>query len=147
MLTVFTITMSVFGTTMKQGDKAKKARGLVEKALVYLNTHNLEDLIKKINEKDPQFVDGEFYLFLQNFEGNTLAHGGNVKLVNRNVYRLKDPDGVYFMQEFIKTAKKSGTGWVEYRWANPVTGKIQAKNTYIARIKGKELLIGCGYYK
>ncbi|MCP4180853.1 MAG: hypothetical protein GY756_24085 [bacterium] len=132
------------GTISEKGNKAK---ALVEKAIEYINEHSVEEINELINEKDPEFIDGEFYLFIQDFTGTTFAHGGNVKLVGRNVISLKDPDGVYFMQEFINTAKNDGEGWVEYKWANPVTNKIAEKNTYILRIGNTELLIGCGYYK
>jgi cytochrome c len=42
-------------------------------------------------------------------------------------------------------AKTKGTGWVDYKWVNPVSKKIEPKSTYIQ--KGDEYFLGCGIYK
>ena len=93
-----------------------------------------------------KFVDGEFYLFIVDFEGLTLAHGGNPKLKGKNMLELKDPSGKYFIKDFIKLAKTKGNGWVNYKWSNPETKKIGKKSTFIKVIKGKNYFIGCGIY-
>ena len=54
-------------------------------------------------------------------------------------------DGIYFMKKFIETAKTQGSGWVDYKWVNPVTKKIESKSTYIQKMDN--YFLGCGIYK
>jgi cytochrome c len=60
---------------------------------------------------------------------------------------LKDADGKYFMREMVKVAQTKGTGWVDYKWTNPVSKKIEHKSSYVKRVGNENLLIGCGIYK
>ncbi|HEX9172377.1 MAG TPA: cache domain-containing protein, partial [Telluria sp.] len=78
-------------------------------------------------------------------QGLTLAHGENGKLVGKNLIALKDADGKPFIKEFVRVAGQNGSGWVDYRWPNPVTGVIESKSTYIEQADG--VIIGCGIYK
>ncbi|NMM28928.1 MAG: hypothetical protein HHJ12_16965 [Glaciimonas sp.] len=58
---------------------------------------------------------------------------------------IKDLDGKYFVQEQIKLATTAGSGWVNFRWPNPVSKDVESKTVYIERVD--ELLIGGGIYK
>lgn len=49
-------------------------------------------------------------------------------------------------KEFIKTANsKTGKGWVDYKWPNPLSKALEAKSSYVE--KAGEVIIGCGIYK
>jgi cytochrome c len=45
----------------------------------------------------------------------------------------------------IEDAKTKGTGWSDYKWANPVTKKIDDKTTYFMKVD--DVVLGCGIYK
>jgi hypothetical protein len=45
----------------------------------------------------------------------------------------------------ISTAKAKGAGWVEYKWAHPITNANDVKNSYFERCG--DLAISCGVYK
>ena len=75
-----------------------------------------------------------------------LGHGGNPKLVGKNLVGLKDPDGKPFFQMLVDLAKTKGKGWSEdYKFLNPVTKKIENKAMYVERVDGN--WIGVGIYK
>ena len=78
-------------------------------------------------------------------QGNTLAHGDNNKLIGRQLIDLKDAGGKPFIREFVDLANAKGNGWVDYQWANPVTGVLEEKTTYVQRVD--DIVIGCGIYK
>jgi hypothetical protein len=78
-------------------------------------------------------------------QGNTLAHGDNSKLFGRQLIDLKDASGKPFIREFVDLANAKGNGWVDYQWANPVTGVLEEKTTYVQRVD--DIVIGCGIYK
>ncbi len=126
---------------------AKTAKDLVEKGLAFYKTKGKDAFLAEVTKVDGQFKSGEFYLFVIEYSGLTLAHGGNAALVGKNNMELKDPDGLFFTKEFIKVAKAGKEGWVLYRWPNPVSKKVEKKYTFVKVIPGTELIVGCGFYE
>ena len=53
--------------------------------------------------------------------------------------------GKFFVQEGVQMAKTKGSGWVDYKWTNPTTKKVEAKSTYVKKVD--ELIFCCGIYK
>lgn len=141
---IMLLTLSVFSSTAFAEATKDGASALVKKAAAYFKTNGKEKLIAEINNPSGQFVKGELYLFAQNFDGLMLAHGSNPKLVGKNLGGVKDSDGKLFFQEFVKTAKQGG-GWVDYKWTNPVSKKIESKTTYVYSLG--DIFVGCGIYK
>ena len=60
----------------------------------------------------------------------------------------KDQDGNYLIQEMVGIIRGPGpaTGWVDYKWPNPLTHKIQDKSAYIEKL-GDDYFVGVGIYK
>ena len=59
---------------------------------------------------------------------------------------MKDSAGKNFFPDFVKMANQGG-GWVDYKWSNPTTKKLQDKSTYIVGLPESKVLFGCGVYK
>lgn len=125
-------------------NKHDDAKDLVKKAAVFLHKNGNVKGVAEFNKNPGPFVKGELYIFLFDSKGITLAHGGNPKLVGKDMYNLKDSDGKFFVQDVINTAKKGG-GWTEYRWTNPTSKKIEPKMSYVEAVG--DLTVGCGFYK
>jgi cytochrome c len=123
------------------------AKAMVEKAYSYLKANGKDKAFAEVDNTGGQFVKGDLYVFVQDFNGICLANGGNPKFVGMNHMELKDPEGKYFMKDLVELAKTKGSGWVDYVWVNPVTKKIQPKTTYVKRIEGMDAFIGCGVFK
>lgn len=126
---------------------AKEATTLVDKAVAYYKVNGKDKAYPEFNNKTGQFVNKDLYIFVIDWNGTILAHGANEKLINKPTWDLKDADGKYFMREMVKVAQTKGTGWVDYKWTNPVTKKIEQKSSYVKRVGNENLLIGCGIYK
>ena len=75
-----------------------------------------------------------------------LAHPVNRNLVSQQ-WDLKDKNGKYIIRDFVQVAKEQGAGWSEYYWNKPGETKLLLKKTYIMRIPGQDILVGCGYYE
>ncbi len=133
-------TLSLFASN------ADDAKSLVGDGAKLCNEKGLEVCLKSFNDKKGSYVRGSLYLFAINYEGETLAHGGNPRIVGKNLSDLKSPDGVFIFREFIKIAKEKKQGWINYTWSHPQTKKIAAKTTFIKAI-GNSVLIGSGFYK
>ena len=124
---------------------ANEAKTMVEKAAALIKSDGKDKAFAEFTNKKGKFIDRDLYIFVVDFSGLTLAHGGNEKLVGKDMSELKDADGKFFIKEFIELAKTKGTGWVDYKWANPVTNKIEPKSTYIQKVDN--YFLGCGIYK
>jgi signal transduction histidine kinase len=127
------------------GGTANEAKALMVKAVAFVKAEGKEKAFAEFTNQKGKFVDRDLYIFAVDFNGITLAHGGNAKLVGKDLIGLKDADGIYFMKKFIETAKTKGSGWVDYKWVNPVTKKIESKSTYIQTMDN--YFLGCGIYK
>lgn len=68
-------------------------------------------------------------------------------MAGSNHLQLRDVNGKYFIQEMIEVAKTKGSGWVEYSWTNPLTKKLQTKVTYVKKVEGADVFIGCGVFR
>jgi signal transduction histidine kinase len=141
---LFNSFLSIYSDSVR--DRKNKAERLVKDAIKLIKKNGLEAAIPKFHDKSGNFIDGEYYIFIVDFNGITLAHGGNQALVGKNMMDLKDPDGVFFIKEFIKIAKEKTKGWVNYKWPNPQTKKIERKSSYVQSIPGENYFLGCGIY-
>jgi cytochrome c len=139
------IAFAAFAADEVASDK-KKAVDLIQKAIEHIKKVGKDQAFKDFTNKDGGFVDGSFYIFAVDFKGLTLAHGGNPALVGQSMFELKDADGKFFIQDFIKVAKEKGSAWVDYKWSNPTTKKVEPKSTYVKRVEGTEYFLGCGIY-
>jgi len=139
--------MAVLGCLTAAATAASKhdeAKGLVKKAVAFLKKNGNEKGFTEFNNGAGQFTKGELYIFVIDPKGATLAHGGNQKLIGKNMFELKDSDGKHFIQDIIKAGKEGG-GWTEYKWTNPTSKKIEPKLTYVEPVG--DLAVACGFYK
>ncbi len=126
------------------GDK-EDAKALVKKASAFLKENGKEKAFPEISNQHGKFVKGELYVFVFDPKGVMLAHGANAKLIGKNLYDLKDPDGIYFTRDILNVAKKGG-GWTpKYKFTNPATKKIENKVTYAEPVG--DLTVACGVYE
>ncbi|HJV64313.1 MAG TPA: cache domain-containing protein [Geomonas sp.] len=135
---------TVAGTSLAASHKPADAQAFVKKAAVYLRENGREKAVAEYNNPQGKFVQGELYIIAYDFNGVLLANPHNLKMVGHNRLELKDADGKQFVKEFIKAGKK-GSGWVSYKWNNPVSNKIERKRTYLEAVQG--IILGCGIYQ
>ena len=95
---------------------------------------------------DGGFVDGELYVFCQDINGVVLAHGGNPKSVGHDLSAMRSQDGTVPAAEVIKVGLVQGGGWLQFRWPNPLTKRIELKEDYVLKVDDKTVC-GSGYYK
>ncbi len=144
LLTLSSLTIST-NAAATGGGTADEASALVKKAVAYMKANGKEKALAEFNNPKGQFVDRDLYIFVVDMNGLTVANGSNAKIVGKNLLEQKDQNDKYFIKEFIKLGNGAGKGWVDYRWINPVSQKMETKSTYIEKADG--LIIGCGVYK
>src|ERR1700730_14409208 len=105
-----------------------------------------EATFRAINNKAPGFADRDLYPFVTELTGLCVANGVTPAVRGKNLIDLKDQDGKFMIQEFVRTASTSpGHGWVDYRWLNPVTKTIEDKSAWIEKMG--DYFVGVGVYK
>jgi cytochrome c len=122
-----------------------EATALVDKAVSFYKANGKDKALAEISNKQGQFVKGDLYVFVWDLKGVILAHGANEKLIGKDMYEIKDVDGKQFVKEAVELAKSKGSGWVDYKWTNPVSKKVEAKSTYVKKMD--ELIFCAGIYK
>jgi signal transduction histidine kinase len=145
---ILTITAICLAGTLQAQDQKPKALALVKEAVAFAKKNGKEALVKEVNQGSGRFhvKSGEdAYIFIYDMQGLCMAMGYQTQAVGTNRWTIKDPDGVFIVQEFIKVAKGKGSGWVDYKFPNPKSGKVEPKTTYVEALDG--WVIGCGVYK
>ena len=105
-----------------------------------------EATFKAIDDKaNAAFHDRDLYAFVYDLNGLNVAHGARPALVGKNLISLKDQNGTYIIQEMIALAKGPGSGWVDYKWPNPITNKIEDKSSYVEKMG--DYFVGVGVYR
>ncbi len=128
------------------GDRgtAEDATALLDKAAAHYNSVGRDQALKDFSTPGGSWQNGDLYVFCNDYDANVVAHGVNAKLIGKNLAKVKDADGKLFVVELIDTGK-SGGGWVDYRWPNPVSKKIEQKSSIVKDFGGD--VCGVGIYK
>jgi signal transduction histidine kinase len=119
------------------------AKAMVKKARAYIREQGADKAFAEISDQKGKFIDRDIYVFVYDKAGVSLAHGGNPKLVGKNLVDLRDTDGVYFIKGMLDVAQK-GPGTLKYRWVNPVTKAVEPKVGYV-EMEGN-VMVGSGVY-
>jgi signal transduction histidine kinase len=129
---------------MGKRDK-EDAKKWVEKAVSFYRASGKRIALAEYTNPNGQFVHDEMYIYALNPRGTMLAHGVNEKFVGEEFIDIKDYDGKSFIKEIVDIANKEGSGWVEYKWYNPVTKEVLPKVVYFKKVD--DLIICSGIYK
>ncbi|SUB00233.1 Signal transduction histidine kinase [Pannonibacter phragmitetus] len=151
MLKISRIAVAVISSALAMGAafaeeraSADDAMKLLDKAEAHFKTAGAEQAYADFSSKDKGWQDRDLYVFCFDKDGVALAHGANEKLIGKNLSELKDADGNLFIGAMVKTGL-SGGGWTDYRWANPVSKKIEPKSSYAKPFA--DGICGVGIYK
>lgn len=123
----------------------KDAIAMVEKGAGIMKSAGKDGMIKRINAKDPEFVHGPLYLTMRDAKGVILANPVNPAMIGKDLLEVPDADGKMFRKEILDLAKSKGKGWVDYKFKNPESGKVEAKTTYIQLVG--DVTLEAGIYK
>lgn len=128
----------------EEAGSAAEAQALVKKAIAHYKEAGKDKACADFAQAgDYQFKD--LYVFVQALDGIMVCHGKNPALNGKNLSGLKDSDAKPFVAEFINTVKTKGSGWVDYKWVNAATKKIEPKSSYVEG--AGDIFIGAGIYK
>jgi cytochrome c len=142
----------IFGFQMhcmaqERGTKDEAAE-MLRAGMAHVKKVGTEQALKDFQADKATWSKKDIYMFAYNFKGVCLALTVNDKMVGKDLIDLQDPNGKHVVKEMIATAQsKTGSGWVDYDYANPVTKKVASKRSLIEKLPGFDGLIGVGYYQ
>ena len=128
------------------GDKETRAtpddaKAFAEKAAAYLEEVGPDEAFDAFTNSE-EWKDGDLYVFVNNTEGVSLAHGFQPELIGTNELDVPDADGKLYVHDIVAI---QDAGWVDYKWQSPATGEMLEKTSYIVRVD--DYLVGVGAYK
>jgi cytochrome c len=121
------------------------AKRWVENAVAFYKASGKRIALAEYTNPNGQFVQDEMYIYALNPKGTMLAHGVNENFVGEEFIDIMDYDGKSFIKEIVEIANTKGSGWVEYKWYNPVTKEVLLKTVYFRKVD--DLIICSGVYK
>ncbi|KKP35981.1 MAG: hypothetical protein UR26_C0001G0025 [candidate division TM6 bacterium GW2011_GWF2_32_72] len=134
----------VIGSGFYPYTKWSAAVNMVDNAVNYFYKNTTEESFAAFSYPVGEFISGDLYVFAFDLEGNCLAHGNDPGLIGQNLYDLQDPDGKYFIRDFIEKVKLVDYAWSDYIWYGA------PKKSYITKvtdqISNKKYILGVGYY-
>lgn len=83
-----------------------------------------EKALAELNKPDGKWAKGELYVFAYDLQGVLVAHPKNAKLVGKNLLEVPDVDGKFYRKDILEMARTKGSGWVNYKYKNPESGKV-----------------------
>jgi signal transduction histidine kinase len=128
------------------GDRATKAEAeaMVAKGVAAVKAKG-DAAYTDITAPSKTFVDRDLYLVVYDNTGKCLAHGQNAKQVGKSLITLKDPDGKEFVKERVELASTQAKFWQDYKFTDPLTKTVQAKQAYCEKLGN--LIVCGGVYK
>jgi signal transduction histidine kinase len=127
------------------GEKAtpEEAQALLAKAVTAIETQGEVKALALFNDPKGGFRDRELYVFCLGPD-NKITAALDPKLIGVDEATIKDADGKEIGKE-MAALRSQGEGSVEYRWMNPVSGKVETKTSFLKRAGAQ--FCGVGAYK
>lgn len=141
--------VAMFSTPLHAQERGTKdeAVAMMNAALAHVKKVGVTKALDDFTNDKAAWTTKDLYISALDWRGNSLAHGFNPKQVGRNLWEVKDPNGVALVQELVRTAQEKGEGWVSYQWPDPVTKKMADKTSLVRRIPGSEACLIVGIYR
>jgi len=138
---------SALAQDVQRGTEAD-VKKMIDDALVYIKEVGLEKAFKEFDNQDnKRWHYKDLYVFCEKMDGMMDCHGANSALVGKNLFEMQTVDGQYFVKDCIDIVRKSGSGWLNYKRANPLTKQVEDKRVFVTKVSGYDGFIGTGIYK
>lgn len=136
-----------FNVAAQERGTKEEASTMVDAALALIKSAGADAAAKEFMA-DAKWKKKDLYISMYQIKDNkcvVVAHGVNEKLVGKDISDLKDADDKTFIREAMGVAAKGG--WVDYKWPDPATKKVNPKSSYIKMAPGTDYAVLVGIYK
>lgn len=136
--------------------KENTPKSVVELASGIVQNYHKQFVAGALSERDAQAgalasleslrYGGNEYLWVNDMNHMMLMHPIKPKLNNTSVKEIKDPNGKFLFQEFVRVVKAKEAGFVDYLWPKPGFDQPVEKVSYVQGFKPWGWIIGSGLY-
>lgn len=140
------LTLTVNAAWATEKPTADEVKALTIEAAKLVQSGGL-DPARRAFHADGPFRFGEIYVNVIDGNGTWLVYPPNPKHEGKSVFNVRDADGKLLVQDIIRVARDKGEGWVEYRWLNPVSNRIEPKMSYVKAVPNKDMVVYVGMYR
>ncbi len=125
--------------------EAKKAGALLDRAVDYLQKNGPEQAFAAFNNRNGDFISGQYYVYVVGLDGIMYANGGAPDvLVGKNALDLRDAAGKPLIRELLDAAASHDSGTIEYHWLNRTDNRVENKTTKFRKVGSH--VVAVGYY-
>jgi polar amino acid transport system substrate-binding protein len=118
---------------------------LVDDAVAYAEENGKEKALETFGDKSGEFVDGDHYLYVYDFDGRVLTHPIQPELVGKDRSEELDLYGALFILDLMDAAK-AGTGLVYYTYPDPEKNMTPTVKLGYVRAVDYDWWLGSGIY-
>jgi methyl-accepting chemotaxis protein len=86
------------------------------------------------------------YFWVNDMNARMVHHPIKPQLDGKDVRDMKDPNGVFLFQEFVRTAQDKGEGFVHYQWPKPGEQAAVDKVSFVKAYAPWGWVVGSGVY-
>lgn len=132
----------VVATYLYPVNKSETMILLAESGASYLRAHEPKEAFAEFVKGDGKFVRGDLNVFAFDMRGICYAFGDQERLIWRDLSKVQDEDGKFFIHDFIESAKH-GAGTVEYK-LNKVP---KVAHVELVKKGEDEFVVGSSFYQ
>lgn len=146
-LVLFLIVMMI-GSSLYAGDRgtADEAKALLQKAVEHYKQVGRDQAMKDFTGAKAPWVDRDLYVACSNSKHILISNGRFPSYVGSSIDAIKDDQGKPFGQSSWDAASKGGVQSVEWKWFNPISGKLEPKVSFVQKVD-EDVVCAVGYYK
>ncbi len=112
-----------------------------------LSLEQAQKLAKERIRKLRYGPEGKDYFWINDLRGVMIMHPYRKDLEGKNIINDVDPNGKYFMREFVGIARKKGEGYANYMWQwKDDPKRIVPKVSFVKEFKPWGWVVGTGIY-
>jgi hypothetical protein len=115
---------------------------MLDRAVEHYEAVGRAQALADFTSRKPGFVDGDLYVACLGPDHTVSASAGFPEQVGASVASVKDADGKPISESWVAAAEKGNS--TRYRWANPSSGKVEWKVTFVKKVH--EDICGVGAY-
>lgn len=123
----------------------EEAVAIVKQVKQMWRTIGPEKTMNAVNKLTHNLKNKDLYPFILHFDGYVAAH------FFQAIRGLKtaddtDSEGRSIAGQMIQVARTKGRGWTQYTWPNPITKRLDAKESYVEALD-REYLVAVGVFR
>ena len=146
--TLLALACACIATPAFADDRGTKdeAKAMADAAYDHVKKVGPDQAYKDFTTDKAAWTKKDLYVMVYDSKAIVLAHGGNEKLIGKDMSAVKDATGAPIVVGLVSLAAKGG-GWYDYDWPDPITKKMMAKSTYARKQPNGEGFVGVGIYR